>query len=335
MNEAQQPRWSVIVRSYNRLAALGELVEALLAQDHPSFEIVIVEQSTLRPAEAVARLDALALDPRLRVLRHPPLGGTAARNTGARASRGELLAFIDDDDLPADRQWLRKLETGFADPRCLAVTGRQIVEGGKDPPYFDMARARENVMSYSWLKWQRCYAQTDRRAIVEGIHGTNAAIRRSALVRFGLWDTCCRIEDESSLCFRLLRGKRPDEYVLFDPEPAIVRRIDLPGGLGKREMSSLQFGARLFEYLHNIVGHYHRHRFVALYPAYVALLWYLVCEQILEGRGWRYAERPVRKAATLIGVSLGFPALWTWWLVTWLRSRLFTPAPERGPPLAA
>ena len=45
------PRISVIVRSYNRLAALAELLTALLAQDHDSFEVVVVEQSTARPPE--------------------------------------------------------------------------------------------------------------------------------------------------------------------------------------------------------------------------------------------------------------------------------------------
>jgi glycosyltransferase involved in cell wall biosynthesis len=47
-----EPRLSVVVRSYNRLAALGELIEALLAQDHDSYEIVVVEQSTVRPTRS-------------------------------------------------------------------------------------------------------------------------------------------------------------------------------------------------------------------------------------------------------------------------------------------
>jgi GT2 family glycosyltransferase len=57
--DAPLPRVSVIVRSYNRLHALVELLTALLAQDHDSFEVVVVEQSTQRAPEDVARLDAL------------------------------------------------------------------------------------------------------------------------------------------------------------------------------------------------------------------------------------------------------------------------------------
>src|SRR5258706_6716262 len=73
--DTAHPRVSVVVRSYNRLPALGELLAALLAQDHDSFEIVVIEQSTDRAPEDVGRLDAIARDARVRILRHPPLGG--------------------------------------------------------------------------------------------------------------------------------------------------------------------------------------------------------------------------------------------------------------------
>jgi glycosyltransferase involved in cell wall biosynthesis len=330
------PRVSVIVRSYNRLGALAELLQSLLAQDHDSFEIIVVEQSTRREPAQVEAVEQLAADPRVRLLRFKPLGGTRARNAGVRASRGEILAFIDDDDLPGDRQWLRKLETSFADPRCLAVTGRQIVEGGKQPPYRDMIAARTKVMSYSWLKWQRCYTQTDVRCEqVEGIHGTNAAIRRSTLERFGLWDTCCEIEDENSLCFRVLRGKRADERMVFDPEATIMRRMEVPGGLDKRGVATMTFGRRLFTYFHNVVGHYHRARFLLLYPAYMVLLWYLVCERIYDGEAWKYAGKPGRKVLSLATVTFAFPAMWLYWMAKWARVRLTSQTPERGPALRA
>ena len=58
------PRVSVVVRSFNRLGALAELLTALLAQDHDSFEVVVIEQSTERPPLELARIDALARDSR-------------------------------------------------------------------------------------------------------------------------------------------------------------------------------------------------------------------------------------------------------------------------------
>ena len=93
------PRVSVVVRSYNRLPALCELLEVLLGQDHDSFEVVVVDQSTDVPAAAGARLAELERDPRLRVLRFPPLGGARARNAGVTAARGAVIVLVDDDDL--------------------------------------------------------------------------------------------------------------------------------------------------------------------------------------------------------------------------------------------
>src|SRR5687767_1554670 len=135
MGPESRPRISVVVRSYNRLRALAELLTRLLAQDHDSFEVVVVEQSTVRPDAELAQVEALARDPRVRIERFTPLGGPGARNAGVRATRGDLLVFIDDDDLPASNDWLRRHEANFTDPKCLGVTGRFIGEDGDDKPY--------------------------------------------------------------------------------------------------------------------------------------------------------------------------------------------------------
>lgn len=312
------PRLSVIVRSYNRLAALAELLERLLAQDHDDFEIVVIEQSTRRPPDELARIESLAADPRVRILRHPPLGGPGARNAGVRAARGDLLVFIDDDDLPASPDWLRLHEANFADPRCLGVTGQFVVEGAA--PYANMARARRRVLSFNLLKWQRVYARTDQRTQVESLMGGNAAIPRATLERFGLWDECTPIEDEPSLAYRIGAGKRADEYLLFDPAPKMIRRLDVPGGMAKRTMSGPTYARRVFAFLHNVVAHYFPARFALLYPAYVGLLAYHVIEWICSDSK-RHTTWPRR-----IWASAGFVAalgpLWAAWLAQWWYRRL-------------
>jgi glycosyltransferase involved in cell wall biosynthesis len=323
------PRLSVVVRSYNRLAALAELLAALLAQDHDSFEIVIVEQSTLRPADAAARIDELARDPRVRVLRHPPLGGPGARNTGARAARGDLLVFIDDDDLPAGTDWLRRHEASFADPRCLGVTGQHVSDA---PPYANLRRARERVLSFNLLKWQRVYARTDQRKRVESLMGGNAAIRRSTLERFGLWDECTPIEDEPSLAYRINAGKRPDEYLLFDPEIRMIRRLDIPGGMAKRTLSGPAYARRVFTFLHNIVGHYFPVRFALLYPVYIGFVAYHAIEWICSDSK-RHQTLP-RRIWAVSGLLLSLIPLWTAWLAAWSVHRLRHGPPPRRPPLS-
>jgi glycosyltransferase involved in cell wall biosynthesis len=332
------PRISVIVRSYNRLAALAELLGILLAQDHDSFEIVVVEQSTVRPSEELSAVERLALDARVRLLRFQPLGGPGARNAGVRASRGDLLVFIDDDDLPSGSDWLRRHEANFADGKCLGVTGRFIAqEGGVaiDTPYANPERARSKVLSFNALRWQRVYARAklDEPKRVESLMGGNAAIPRRTLERFGLWDECTPIEDEPSLAYRINAGKQPDEYLLFDPNVLMIRRLDVPGGMGKRTMSGPRYAKRVFTFLHNIVGHYFPARFVLLYPAYIAFV-LLHCLEWINSDSKKHDTWPKRIVATL-GMTLAIVPLWMLWLGEWALQRLHRGAPAHRPVLDA
>jgi glycosyltransferase involved in cell wall biosynthesis len=326
------PRVSVVVRSFNRLPMLAELLEALLRQDHDDFEIVVVEQSTDRSAYDVARLSLIARDPRVRILRHDPLGGPAARNAGVRAARGELLVFIDDDDLPATTDWLRRHEENFADPNCLGVTGQFVGEDGSPQPYANMDKARRHVLSFNLLKWQRVYARADRRKRVDSLMGSNAAIRRSTLERFGLWDECTPIEDEPSLAYRIGAGKHRDEYLLFDPAPKMIRRLDVPGGMAKRSLSGPAYAKRTFAFLHNIIGHYFPTRFVLLYPIYFVFVGYHVTEWICSDsrkhRTWS------RRVGALAALYLTLPPLWIAWLAGWGYRRVRDGEPVRRPELA-
>jgi glycosyltransferase involved in cell wall biosynthesis len=125
------PRCTVLVPSYNRLPSVVELLERLLRQDYPSFEILIIEQSTEREPSALARIEELlATEPRIRLERHPPLRVGGARNAGMKSARGEVVLIIDDDDLPASDDWISRHLANFDDPRCIAVHGGEDREGG-------------------------------------------------------------------------------------------------------------------------------------------------------------------------------------------------------------
>lgn len=87
---------SVIVPTFNRPAALRRALESVLRQTYGAVELVVVDDAS--PDQIDDVVGTLAA-PRLRVLRHPyRRGAAAARNTGLQAARGELIAFLDDDD---------------------------------------------------------------------------------------------------------------------------------------------------------------------------------------------------------------------------------------------
>jgi GT2 family glycosyltransferase len=105
----------VVPSSCTRRAQLERCVASLRRLDYPDYEVIVVDN---RPAGA----PSLQLDG-VRVLKEPRPGGSAARNRGLAAARGEIVAFTD-DDTEVDRRWLRSLATRFVrEPEVAAVTG--------------------------------------------------------------------------------------------------------------------------------------------------------------------------------------------------------------------
>ncbi|MBK8993549.1 MAG: glycosyltransferase family 2 protein [Gammaproteobacteria bacterium] len=91
------PRVSVIVPTHNRLPLLEEALGSIEAQSFIDWEAVVVDDAS---TPAIDGRSVIARYPRARVhTHHSSQGGAAAKNTGIAMARGEILAFLDDDDL--------------------------------------------------------------------------------------------------------------------------------------------------------------------------------------------------------------------------------------------
>jgi glycosyltransferase involved in cell wall biosynthesis len=89
------PKVSVIIPTFERGWCLREAVDSALAQEFANFELIVVDDgSTDGTAELLE-----AYRPKVRLLRQENRGVSAARNRGIAAARGELIAFLDSDDL--------------------------------------------------------------------------------------------------------------------------------------------------------------------------------------------------------------------------------------------
>ncbi|HVO28322.1 MAG TPA: glycosyltransferase family A protein [Candidatus Margulisiibacteriota bacterium] len=91
------PLVSVIIPAYNAAPSLPATLRSVLDQTLKDFEAIVVDDgSSDTTADIVRQID----DPRLRLLVHETnLGLHQARNTAIRAARGDVLAFLDADDL--------------------------------------------------------------------------------------------------------------------------------------------------------------------------------------------------------------------------------------------
>ncbi|HEX5505872.1 MAG TPA: glycosyltransferase [Thermomicrobiales bacterium] len=120
---AAAPLMSVVIATRDRPDQLDACLRALLAVEHPAYEVVVVDNAP-RTDGTRALLDrAYAGEPRLRYAREDRPGLSWARNRGIREARGEVIAFTD-DDVVVDRHWLAGLAVGFASAEDVAcVTG--------------------------------------------------------------------------------------------------------------------------------------------------------------------------------------------------------------------
>jgi CDP-glycerol glycerophosphotransferase len=94
------PLISVVVPVYNVEAYLGECLDSIASQSVRDLEVIVVDDGSTDGSAAIAR-EWAARDPRFQVITQANGGLSAARNTGLDAARGELLSFVDSDDLLA------------------------------------------------------------------------------------------------------------------------------------------------------------------------------------------------------------------------------------------
>jgi glycosyltransferase involved in cell wall biosynthesis len=115
---------SAIICTHNRDTYLGAAIDSLLAQEFADgFEVVVVDNnSSDRTSEVVKQRLS---DPRLKYVFEPVLGLSVARNTGAKESRGEIIAYLDDDAVACDR-WLQILYSAYENNSTLAIAGGKV-----------------------------------------------------------------------------------------------------------------------------------------------------------------------------------------------------------------
>lgn len=94
------PRVSMIIAAHNRPQLLAETLASVRRQSYPVFETIVVDDGST-PAFELAALQA-AGGPQVRLERHDQPRRTAgAKNRGIEVARGDLVSFVDDDDLLA------------------------------------------------------------------------------------------------------------------------------------------------------------------------------------------------------------------------------------------
>ncbi|MCA1661554.1 MAG: glycosyltransferase [Novosphingobium sp.] len=199
MADVTRPTISVVIPNYNRAGLIGETLANVLAQSLPPAEVIVVDDgSTDASAEVVA-----GFGDKVRLILQANRGPGAARNRGLAEATGELIQFMDSDDL-----WsLNKLE---AQARALAETGADFayspwlqarVEGGRALYADPVLQQRPLPASRSPLAWfLRGWVTVFQCCL----------FRRELLDCVGPYREDLMPSEDSELLFRILKsGARP------------------------------------------------------------------------------------------------------------------------------
>lgn len=134
----QTPLVSVVMAVFNGDAYLREAIDSVLGQSYGNLELIIVDDASTDTSLAV--VEPYLKDARVRLARNAQNGGVAAaRNRALGLARGELIAFLDQDDV-----WLpRKLEIQVAALRAHPEAGLMHADYARiDPQGQILARYR-------------------------------------------------------------------------------------------------------------------------------------------------------------------------------------------------
>ncbi len=181
---------TVVLPAFNVAPYVGAAVESVLGQTYSTLELIAVDDgSTDATLEELARRGG---DARLRVMRQPNAGASAARNTGIVAGRGEYIAFIDGDDV-----WL---------PDKL----RTHIEYLEQTPGADLSFALSRVIDEHGRETGRVNRQTGgpvafRHLFTRNVIGNGSAVvmRRSALDAAGYFDEQLYVSEEHDVWLRV------------------------------------------------------------------------------------------------------------------------------------
>jgi len=180
------PFMSVVVCSYNGSRTIRQTLEALRKLEYPKYEVIVVDDGSQDHTSKIAR------DFEVRLIRQENSGLSAARNTGWRAAKGEIVAYLDDDAAP-DRHWLLYLASAFMATDDIGIGGPNIS--------FQEDKFVAQCVDHSPGNPTHVLV-TDR--VAEHLPGCNMAFRRVGLEAVDGFDSIFRIAgDDVDLCWRL------------------------------------------------------------------------------------------------------------------------------------
>jgi len=180
------PRVSVVVCAYNAERTIDQCLASLAVLNYPDYEVIVVNDGSRDRTREIAESYEYC-----RIINQPNKGLSVARNVGAEAATGEIVAYTDSDCV-ADPDWLTYLVAKM-EASALAACG-----GPNFPPPEDALVPAAVAVAPGGPTHVLISDE-----VAEHIAGCNMAFRREALLQLGGFDPVYRAAgDDVDICWR-------------------------------------------------------------------------------------------------------------------------------------
>jgi len=237
-------RFSVVIPTYNRANKLDETVQNMLEQTYTDFEIMVVDDgSTDNTKDVVTALQKE--DERIVYVYQENAGASAARNTGVRHARGDIIVYMDSDDT--------------ADVRLLEIID-ETLQQHPSKTYGICNHMRHIVLidkEEDVLDEHKPFVMTDESATLQDYYYWNVKTTSSGffhdrkLAKKYEWDESLRYLEDWELLLQF--GNHNKDGFVFIDEP-LISYTQSYGGDGMCSNAGYSDWAEAFDYI------YHKHK---------------------------------------------------------------------------
>lgn len=218
-----QPTVSVIINTYNRCNHLKRLLDCLAHQSYENFEIIVVDGPSSDDTEKMLETYCNIIH-----LEHCDIVNLCkSRNIGICAASGEIVAFIDDDAVPENKDWIKNAIRYFEDSQVGIVSGAVYrINGQIEFQYGYFSAFGDNIS----VGIEPLDPANAKKGQFRGSAGGNVFFRKSSLLEVGGFDEYyAYYMDETDVSLRIqLNGYRlsycNSSSIIHEAAPSVNRK---------------------------------------------------------------------------------------------------------------
>jgi glycosyltransferase involved in cell wall biosynthesis len=179
---------SVIIPTFNNSKFLKIAIQSVVDQtlNHSQYEIIVVDNDSTDDTKKVfLKIEKSNPEANLKYFHDIVPGQLTGRHRGAHEAKGDILVYTD-EDIIADKNWLRSIEGIFQDSSVMLVCGKSLPNYEADPPewlesFWHRNGDINNCFDLSLMDLGNDLAEVDPIFVI----GLNFSIRKSALFELG------------------------------------------------------------------------------------------------------------------------------------------------------